>query len=754
MSSNSYQKKGDLLSELYKAEEKYHGSNAILSTLLLTFGSYNDSNRNVMFSTHILHRRPIKNPEYPKISTSFENVVAKHSSYNYVAKDDYEVIKVFEKFPSKKHERQPKAIFVKNMNTQEYDVIYVKTVENLVEKYGFDYNTDKINNLKKGDIIKNGEELYKPDYYDEYGNYGYGINVPFMLQIKDTTQEDGIEISDWLSENMISPEVELVKVTLNDNEFLLNIGGDKNNYKSVYTIGEHIKNNVLCAKRKIVKSELLFSMKESNTRKILPSDRVSYVDGEVVDIDIFCNKPRTEIPDTPYNKGVIGIINDLDNYYNSIQKFVKELIDKGCKVSSNIKILNKRAYELTHPETTELIDENGNKFSNIVLYFMVRRYKGLDFGSKLTARYGNKGVISRIVPVELMPITNTGKRIHLILNGLGIVNRLIVFPLFEQSLTFKSNRLIERFIQDNYTCEQMEEAFFKFIRIISEDQYKQGYELYKKNCKTKSDKEAYFEIVKKYGIPIIIPPFWQDKRMFDVIKELDDEFKIEPYDVYFYEIRTKRYVKMILPQIVGDIYIMGLKQDSKRGLSVRSTGSINQHGVPSKDESGKNHTSMYSKTPIRFGIQELINLLISIPADVIGKEHLLYRNSSIGRRQLAKRLLTDVLGVQDIEITDKMKNINAEILSAYLRVLGYELLFEHDYIDISPGDGDKTHVYKGETYICTTKEIVDIVSKDIVEGKIKDNADGFIFIGEDADYDDFLQEMIDEVKNNLDKYLK
>jgi len=40
------------------------------------------------------------------------------------------------------------------------------------------------------------------------------------------------------------------------------------------------------------------------------------------------------------------------------------------------------------------------------------------------ARFGDKGVISQIVPDDEMPFTETGLRVDAIFNVLGVVNRL------------------------------------------------------------------------------------------------------------------------------------------------------------------------------------------------------------------------------------------------------------------------------------------------------------------------------------------
>jgi len=40
-----------------------------------------------------------------------------------------------------------------------------------------------------------------------------------------------------------------------------------------------------------------------------------------------------------------------------------------------------------------------------------------------TTRYGNKGVISKILPDDEMPFLETGERVDLLFNSLSVINR-------------------------------------------------------------------------------------------------------------------------------------------------------------------------------------------------------------------------------------------------------------------------------------------------------------------------------------------
>jgi DNA-directed RNA polymerase beta subunit len=55
-------------------------------------------------------------------------------------------------------------------------------------------------------------------------------------------------------------------------------------------------------------------------------------------------------------------------------------------------------------------------------------------GDKLAGRHGNKGVISKILPVEDMPFLEDGTPVHIVLNPLGIPGRMNFGQVLETHL--------------------------------------------------------------------------------------------------------------------------------------------------------------------------------------------------------------------------------------------------------------------------------------------------------------------------------
>ncbi|MFN7159629.1 MAG: DNA-directed RNA polymerase subunit beta, partial [Erythrobacter cryptus] len=62
-------------------------------------------------------------------------------------------------------------------------------------------------------------------------------------------------------------------------------------------------------------------------------------------------------------------------------------------------------------------------------------------GDKMAGRHGNKGVISRILPVEDMPFLEDGTPVDIVLNPLGVPSRMNVGQIFETHLGFAARAL-------------------------------------------------------------------------------------------------------------------------------------------------------------------------------------------------------------------------------------------------------------------------------------------------------------------------
>jgi DNA-directed RNA polymerase subunit beta len=105
---------------------------------------------------------------------------------------------------------------------------------------------------------------------------------------------------------------------------------------------------------------------------------------------------------------------------------------------------------LEHGEHGKVVDikiftrEDGDKLATGVIQSIqisVANLRKIQAGDKMAGRHGNKGVISKIVPVEDMPYMADGTSIDIILSPLGIVSRMNMGQLLETHLGFAAKKL-------------------------------------------------------------------------------------------------------------------------------------------------------------------------------------------------------------------------------------------------------------------------------------------------------------------------
>ena len=75
------------------------------------------------------------------------------------------------------------------------------------------------------------------------------------------------------------------------------------------------------------------------------------------------------------------------------------------------------------------------------IYVEVAQLRNISVGDKLAGRHGNKGVISRILPIEEMPYMEDGTPIDVILTPLGIPSRMNLGQILELHLGLAANKL-------------------------------------------------------------------------------------------------------------------------------------------------------------------------------------------------------------------------------------------------------------------------------------------------------------------------
>ena len=83
--------------------------------------------------------------------------------------------------------------------------------------------------------------------------------------------------------------------------------------------------------------------------------------------------------------------------------------------------------------------------ANMVVRVYVAQKRKIQVGDKMAGRHGNKGIISRILPVEDMPYLPDGTSVDIVLNPLGVPSRMNVGQVFECLLGWAAENLGVRF---------------------------------------------------------------------------------------------------------------------------------------------------------------------------------------------------------------------------------------------------------------------------------------------------------------------
>jgi DNA-directed RNA polymerase subunit beta len=188
-------------------------------------------------------------------------------------------------------------------------------------------------------------------------------------------------------------------------------------------------------------------------------------------------------------------------------------------------------------------------------------------GDKLAGRHGNKGIVSKIVPVEDMPHLEDGTPLDIILNPLGVTSRMNVGQILETHLGWASKGLGKK-VREIIENVQADEELMKNLR----DQMKNIYSnpTDQKDIDELSDYEvAEFASNIVNGVPVSTPVF-DGAREEDIIAALkkaglDDSGQVALYDGRTGEIFDRKVT-------VGCIYMLKLHHMVDDKIHARSIG--------------------------------------------------------------------------------------------------------------------------------------------------------------------------------------
>ena len=349
--------------------------------LLQPFSQTNSGSRKIMHSIHRDHIFPLLNGEKAVIETGYEIRFGDYSSSISKADDDYQVIAKISKYSFAPNHHY--WLILKSAHSNKLDIQERISYEHITESYGFLYNNQYLDNLNVGDYIPNQTIVRKSLAFDEYNNRTDGCNFNVMYMSLDDNMEDSLIFSEEAAKKLVSPLINPVKIMINDNDIPIDLYGDGKTYKAFPDIGEEVKNANLIALRKEKKEESFYTQSVDNLRNISMSDDVKQVQGRVIDIDIYCNKP--EILENHYCQ-------QFKLYYDELQRCSREAVQllmnyasQGYEMSYDLQYFFANAKMVCNK--IQYID-NKKVFSNIEMKITVLEELPLHEGDKASNRFG------------------------------------------------------------------------------------------------------------------------------------------------------------------------------------------------------------------------------------------------------------------------------------------------------------------------------------------------------------------------------
>ena len=110
--------------------------------------------------------------------------------------------------------------------------------------------------------------------------------------------------------------------------------------------------------------------------------------------------------------------------------------------------------------------------ANMVVRVYVAQKRKIQVGDKMAGRHGNKGIISRILPLEDMPYLPDGRPVDIVLNPLGVPSRMNVGQVFECLLGWAGENLGLRFkvtpFDEMYGAEASRETVHGLLKEASQ----------------------------------------------------------------------------------------------------------------------------------------------------------------------------------------------------------------------------------------------------------------------------------------------
>jgi DNA-directed RNA polymerase subunit beta len=354
-----------------------------ISAALIPFLEHDDANRALMGSNMQAQAVPLVRPEIPLVSTGMEYHAALDSGQVVVAEADGEVTSV-----------TGNTITVKERGgTRTYQL---RKYQRSNQSTCIDQRPAVVKGqrIKKGDIIADSSST-------ESGQLALGQNVVVaFLSWEGGNFEDAILISERLvqEDRFTSVHIEKYEVEARDTKL-----GPEEITRDIPNVGE-------------------------DAIKDLDENGIIRIGAEVGPNDILVGKitPKGEKELTPEERLLRAIFGEKS----------RDVKDTSLRMphGERGKVVDVKVF--TREENSDL-----SAGVDMMVRVSVAQRRKLTAGDKMAGRHGNKGVVSKVVPVEDMPFLEDGTPVDIILNPLGVPGRMNIGQVLEVHLGWAAKRL-------------------------------------------------------------------------------------------------------------------------------------------------------------------------------------------------------------------------------------------------------------------------------------------------------------------------
>ena len=358
-----------------------------VTTSLIPFVEHDEATRASMGSNMLRQAVPLVKADSPVVGTGMEASAARDSGQALFAKVDGKVT----------YSDSEKITIKPNSGKLDTEETYSLS-KFMRSNQGTCINQNPI--VVKGDSVKKGQVIAESSAI-ENGELALGANlmVAFMSYMG-ANYEDAIIISDRLVKDDILTSIHIEKYSMEVRDTKL---GPEIITRDIPNVGE----------------ESLANLDENGIIRI---------GAQVKEGDILVGKisPKGETELSAEEKLLRAIFGEK----------VKDVIDTSLR--------------LPHGEYGKVIDtklfskDEGDELPagvSQVVEATVAQLRKINVGDKLAGRHGNKGVISKILPVEDMPYLPDGTPVDIILNPLGVVSRMNLGQILETHLGWAAGKM-------------------------------------------------------------------------------------------------------------------------------------------------------------------------------------------------------------------------------------------------------------------------------------------------------------------------